>query len=72
MINKLLFVIALTSILDVSIIDSKTRAGRSWVLVNDCAVEVNTSDIQYQPSLVIKKINDFCHLNLDKLNVGQE
>lgn len=48
---------------DISIFDSKTKPGQSWILVDDCAVEVKTSDIKAYPDKIIKQINDLCGLD---------
>lgn len=55
---------------EISIYDSKTHSGKSWVLVDDCAVEVKTSDLKDHPDDVVNKVNEFCGLALD--NVGTE
>lgn len=55
---------------EISIYDSKTVPGHSWILVDDCAVEIKTSDMKTNLDKVIKKINDVCHLDLD--DVGQK
>ena len=53
---------------DIAIIDSKVHPGKSWVLVDDCAVEVKTSEIKDNPDKVVKQVNDFCGLSLDHVN----
>lgn len=50
---------------DISIYDSKTHTGYSWILVDDCPVEVKTSEIKENPDKVVQKVNLACQLNLD-------
>jgi len=45
---------------DVSIIDSRTHPGKSWIMVNDCAVEVDTADFKNNQDIIMKKVNAFC------------
>lgn len=47
------------------VINSKTHPGKSWILVDDCAVEVTTSDFTTNPDKIVKQVNDFCDLSLD-------
>lgn len=54
---------------DISIFDSKTHPGKSWIVIDDCAVEVDTVDFKMNPDKVLKKVNDFCDLNLDGLSM---
>jgi len=49
----------------ITVIDSKSHPGKSWVLVDDCAVEVDTADFKNDPDKILKKVNEFCDLSLD-------
>ncbi len=66
--SAILLALAASTNPDISVFDSKTRPGTSWVLVGDCAVQVKTTDFQNNPEKIIKKINDFCKLELDDVN----
>jgi hypothetical protein len=58
---------------EISIFDSQTRPGKSWILVDDCAVEVKTVDIVKNQDKVIQQVNAFCGLNLNGIgNVSKE
>lgn len=53
---------------EVSIFDSKTAMGKSWILVDDCAAEVNTFDIKTNPDKVVQQVMDFCKIPKFKLD----
>lgn len=55
---------------EISIYQSKTHKGYSWILVDDCPVEVKTSEFKDNPDKVIQKVNLMCGLNLE--HVSQE
>ena len=59
-----------STVLDISIIDSQTDPGSSYILVGDCAAKVKTRDIKDNPDKVVKQVNDFCGLELS--NVSKE
>ena len=49
---------------DLQFIDSKVSPKVSWVLVDDCAVPILKTKVGDQ-CYVLKKVNDFCHLDLN-------
>jgi hypothetical protein len=55
------------SMAQISVFDSTVHKGKTWVLVDECAVEVNTVDIEKNPDKVINQVNEFCNLQLDGL-----
>lgn len=60
----LMSLLPMSHALDISYFDSVTNPKLSWVLVDDCAVPVlkaKSKDTCY----IIKKVNDFCHLDLN-------
>jgi len=65
--SQVLMVALMSAHPDISIFDSQSHLGKSWILVDDCAVEVNTADFQKSPNKILKKVNDFCNLGLDNL-----
>jgi hypothetical protein len=50
--------------LDISYVDSKTNNNITYVLVDDCAVPIFKKKVGNQ-CYVLKKVNDFCHLQLN-------
>ena len=60
--------LAMTVTPDISIFDSKVHPGKSWILIDDCAVEVDTIDFKYDSDKIVQKVNDFCGLNLDHVD----
>ncbi len=49
---------------DISIYDSKNNPKMSWILVNDCAVEVLKADFKDNPDKIVQEVNEQCNLNL--------
>lgn len=57
---------------DISIYDSKTEPGYSWILVDECPVKVKTVDLKLRQDEVIDKVNKMCGLYLDDINVTKK
>ena len=49
--------------LEISYFDSVTNPKVSWVLVDDCAVEVPKAKVK-DTCFVVKRVSDVCHLEL--------
>lgn len=62
--SAVLALAAMSTTPDISVIDSQTHTGYSWILVNDCAVEVKTYDIKFHEGKVINQVNEQCNLDL--------
>jgi hypothetical protein len=66
----IVFALAMQVPPEISVYDSKTKPGYSWILVNDCPVEVKTSEFK-NPDKVVAKVNAVCGLELDLYSVVQ-
>jgi hypothetical protein len=53
---------------EISIFDSTVHKGKSWIMVDQCAVEVNTRDLMLDEDAVIRKVNYFCDLDLKNVS----
>jgi hypothetical protein len=49
---------------EISYFQSDSNSKIEWVVVDDCAVQIEKAKMRDE-CYVLKKVNDFCHLDLD-------